>query len=135
MKLTMCRGLPGSGKSTWAASQITDSVVEVNRDNIRVLLGFDNTKGFNTAQETYVRVLRDGQIAEALRAGKSVISSDLNIHPRNERELRRTAEFFGAEFEIKDFPTSVEECVRRDAKRPHPVGERVIRDWDSMWRR
>ena len=36
------------------------------------------------------------------------------------------------EIEFKDFFISLEECIRRDATRPNPIGEKVIRD---TWRR
>lgn len=36
------------------------------------------------------------------------------------------------EIEFKDFFTPLEECIRRDAARPNPIGEKVIRD---TWRK
>lgn len=123
IKFTMCQGLPGSGKSTWAQSQIDDNTVEVNCEEIRKELGLSS---WAKESEWFVRRTRNERLKKALKEGKSVISSDLNFNPHNEIEFREMAIKFGAEFEIKVFDTPVEECIRRDALRTTPVGSKEI---------
>ena len=36
------------------------------------------------------------------------------------------------DLEFKDFWTPVEECIRRDASRPNPIGEKVIKEQLSV---
>lgn len=124
-KLIMTRGLPGSGKSTWAAQ--VDAVV-VNKDNIRAELALTGWE-WSPQNESTVILRRDQLIIAALKRGEDVISSDCNFGQKHERALRGIADECGAEFEIKDFthvPLAV--CVERDGQREvGKVGEKVIR--------
>ena len=114
-KLIMCKGLPGSGKSTWAKAQ--DGYVRVNKDDIRIKLGMSRA-GFKREQEFAVIDHRDHLISEALKAGVTVISDDTNFGKKHEPALRALAKKFGAEFEVKDFTdVPVETCIERDALR------------------
>lgn len=135
-KLIMCKGLPGSGKSTWAKQQVSlDSVkaktaaeltvARVNKDDIRKRMG----QPWSQKLEQEVVRERDALIHRAFNNGYTlVISDDTNFASRHERKLREIATFYGAEFEIKDFTdVPLEECIRRDAAREEPVGEAVIR--------
>src|SRR5688572_12436041 len=128
-KLTMCKGLPGSGKSTFARNQeltSTYTTIVVNKDSIR------NSLGEPWSREVEKKVLntRDYLIDTALKAGKDVISDDTNLAPKHEHCLRNLAKKHGAQFIIKEFDTPLEECIRRDALRPDAerVGEKVIID-------
>ena len=125
----MCRGLPASGKSTWARQQVEacgGEVVSVSKDAIRLHFFGDR---FQIGNETAVILERDRQIIHALNAGKSVISEDTNLSPDHQRQLRIIARRFRATFQIKNFETSVDECIRRDSLREGGacVGEAAIR--------
>jgi len=119
-KLIMCRGLPASGKSTWAESQT--NVIIVDSDDIR-------RNGYSKEFEELVQVEKRNKIRRALQAGKTVISTDPNLLPRHERELRAIARKYKAQFEIKEFDTPLEECIRRDSLRERKVGELAIKYW------
>lgn len=133
-KLLMCKGLPGSGKSTWATAMLFNprplNGVRVNKDNIRKALG----KPWSRELEKEVIATRDRLIDEAFRQGvQLVISDDTNLAPKHERSLRQMAIKHAATFEVVDFTdVSPEVCIERDAQRPvdEQVGEKVI--WD-MW--
>lgn len=118
----MCRGLPGSGKSTWASTQ--KGYVIVDSDMIR-------RGNFDPKFEELVQIEKISRIRRALKEGNSVISTDPNLLPRHERALRALASRFKAEFEIKYFDVPVEECIKRDALREKKVGERAIRYWND----
>jgi predicted kinase len=129
--LTITRGLPGSGKTTWARQQ--GGHVRVNRDELRQMLhGGPLHTGW---AEVQVTLAQRAQIEALLRGGVNVICDDTNLRARVVRELADLAKLAGAEVVVRDFTdVSVDECVARDANRPEPerVGEDVIR---GMWQR
>lgn len=119
----MTKGLPGSGKSTWAKTQ---KAFRVNKDDLRQKLHGGVWSGKNEKQ---IIIERDTLIRMNLPF-TDVICDDTNFHPKHEARLREIAKECGAEFEIKDFTdVSVEECIKRDQSRTGSahVGEKVIR--------
>lgn len=119
----MCKGLPASGKSTWAKEQ---QAKRINKDDLRAM--FDNSK-WSSYNEKFVLKMRDLLIVEALLGGNNVIVDDTNLHPKHETRLKQLAKENKCGFEIKDFTdVPVEECIKRDLKRSNSVGEKVIRD-------
>lgn len=135
----MCQGLPGSGKSTWADSQVEAGeghIIKVEMDVIRGIRGIDHSKGFDPESEKLVFSDRNSMIRHALSRGKTVISSDLNITPVHEAFYRKLCDEFGATFEIKVFDTPIEECIRRDSLRSgnKKVGQEVIESWQERWK-
>lgn len=113
MKLTVCQGLPGSGKSTWASAQ---NVVVVNKDDIRVQLKQDQGWEWSREGEKMVVDIRDAKIMLALAGGHDVISSDTNFG-KHVGHLKLLAQKAGAEFEIQRFDVPLDECIRRNAQR------------------
>jgi len=127
-KLIMTKGLPASGKTTWAKSQIKQGghVKRVNKDDLRAMLDSSN---HNKLNEDFVLQTRDSIVAAALARGQTIIVDDTNFAPKHEETLRKIAAEYGATFSIKDFSdVPLEECLKRDAERPNPVGEAVIRE-------
>jgi predicted kinase len=129
--LTITRGLPGSGKTTWARQQ--GGHLRVNRDELRRMLhGAPLHTGW---AEVQVTLAQRAQIDALLRAGLNVISDDTNLRARVVRELAELARSAGAEVVVRDFTdVPVDECIARDVGRAEDerVGEDVIR---GMWRR
>ncbi len=73
------RGLPGSGKSTWAKQMVTEnpnSYKRINRDELRMMLDNGYTSNGN---EKFVKQVRDMLIVKALTDGKHVIVDDTNL--------------------------------------------------------
>jgi predicted kinase len=129
--LTITRGLPGSGKTTWARKQ--RGAVRVNRDDLRRML-HGGMIGLGWA-EVQVTVAQRALVEALLRAGVNVICDDTNLRSRYVRELAALGRACGAEVVYRDFTdVPVDECVARDAARqpPERVGEEAIR---SMWKR
>lgn len=129
MKLLMLKGLPGSGKSTWAKQFAADNPgwVRVNRDSLRSMIVY------RQKDEKFVCKLRDLIITEAFSKGKNVIVDDTNLNPKHEQTLKALAKSYGAEFEVKAFDTTIEDCIKNDLKRPDSVGERVIRQMHEQF--
>jgi predicted kinase len=128
MKLIMCKGLPGSGKSTWAKKLVQDdpSFVRVNRDDIRELMHCG--KPWSKDQEKVTVKVRDAMIKAGFKAGKNVVCDDTNLDPRVQRELFKIAQAHRAGFDVKDFTdVPLETCIERDAAREQTVGIAVIR--------
>jgi len=121
--LTMLKGLPASGKSTWAREflEFVDftGVAVVSKDEIR--------KTNPTFKEKDTVAMEDTLIREYLNRKLNVIVDDTNLNPFHEKRLRKIAEEFKTDFEIKEFDTPVNECITRDMARPNSVGEEVIR--------
>lgn len=133
--LTMTRGLPGSGKSTWAVAEVrrlgVGRAVRVNKDLLRTML-HDGVWTKNATEKQILKA-RDVLVSSFLETGVDVIVDDTNLAPRHGARLEQLATAAGATFVVRDFTdVSVDECVRRDLNRAVSVGEKVIKD---MWRR
>lgn len=127
--LIMLRGLPASGKTTWAKKQIAESpknsTKRVNKDDLRAML--DNGQ-WSKGNEEFVLLIRDYVIEKALLNGKHVIVDDTNLVDKHETRLRELAKCCNATFKIQDFTdVTLAECIERDKKRDNPVGYEVIR--------
>jgi len=123
--LTITRGLPGSGKTTWARTQ--RGAARVNRDDLRRLL-HGGLVGQGWA-EVQVSLAQRALVEALLTGGVNVICDDTNLRGSVVRELTELGLRCGAEVVIRDFtdvPLPV--CLERDAGRPESVGEEVIRD-------
>ena len=130
----MMRGLPGSGKSTYAKQLVAEApntYKRINRDDLRAM--FDNehrTQG----NEKFVKKVRDVLIIKALEEGKHVIVDDTNLSSTNETRVRQLVQEFNkahndtVQVEVVEINTPLQECIARDAKRAKPVGAKVIRD-------
>ncbi|WP_432835767.1 AAA family ATPase [Dactylosporangium sp. CA-092794] len=128
--LTITRGLPGSGKSTWARRQ--PGLVRVNRDELRRMLhgGRVDDPERRGRAEHEVTIAHHAAVEALLRAGADVVCDDTNLRGRVVREFAELAARCGAHFSVRDFTdVPLEECIRRDALRMGDghVGEEVIR--------
>tara|TARA_B110000211_G_scaffold233016_1_gene298114 strand:- start:964 stop:1854 length:891 start_codon:yes stop_codon:yes gene_type:complete len=132
-KVIITKGLPASGKSTYAKNLVKENVgmwKRVNKDDMRDMFDASvHSKG----NEKFLLRMRDHVILEALRSGKHVIIDDTNFEPRHEERIREIVAEYKAEsghevnVEVKFFDVNLEECIKRDKKRDNPVGEKVIR--------
>lgn len=131
LSLFMLQGLNGSGKTMYAKS-ITDhnpNTVRISKEDIRKELE-DTGWTWNRENEVKVLFIRDSQIIEALKSGKSVVVDDTNLSPHHAHRLRTIAIEHGAVFKITFLNTPIEECIRRDSYRSEDtkVGGQVIRN-------
>jgi predicted kinase len=133
-KVVMMRGLPGSGKSTYAKKLVAEApntYKRINRDDLRAM--FDNTH-FSKGNEKFVKQVRDVLIVKCLEEGKHVIVDDTNLSATNETRVRQLVQEFNkahndtVQVEVVEVNTPLEECIARDAKRPVPVGAKRIRE-------
>ena len=128
-KLTMTKGLPASGKSTWSNEQVLAAppghIVRITKDQLRAMLHSGiHSKG----TESHIVLARDSLVSTFLKSGVDVIVDDTNLVPFHEQRLREIAKKHQAEFHVQDFcHVPLEECIKRDALRSASVGEEVIR--------
>lgn len=127
------RGLPASGKTEWARKKLEElgsgKATRVNKDDLRAMMH----TGWSEWNEKQILTIRDYIVTESLLTGRHVIVDDTNLAPKHLRQLEEIAKANGARVEVVDFThVPVEECIRRDQKRPNYVGEKVIR---KMWKR
>lgn len=136
-KLIICRGIQGSGKSTWAKQWCHEDPkhrVRFNNDDIRNMLG----DYWVPDREKLVTEAKANMITFALITGYDVVVDNMNLNPKEDTWIRTLCtniekdKGIHIDIEYKDFFIPVEECIRRDAMRPNPIGEKVIKD---TWRR
>jgi broad-specificity NMP kinase len=110
--LILTRGLPGSGKTTWAKHMLQQNpgmFVHVSRDQIRLELKSEKTyDGYMLEREE-----RDRRIQISLEEGRSVILDETNLNIQNVEGLREKFETI-AEIQIKDFTNAdLDQCIGR----------------------
>lgn len=130
--LIMTRGLPASGKSTWAKAAVLENpngVKRINKDSLRHMV---HANAWSHKLEKDIIRARDTLIMLYLNDGYDVIVDDTNFGP-HEADLRQLAASLGAHFQIEEFDTPVQVCIERDLKRPaeEAVGKDVI---IRMWK-
>lgn len=133
-KILMLKGLPGSGKSTWAREFVRKNAdwKRINKDDLRAM--FDDSK-WSGKREQFVLATRDALINRCVTDGYNVIVDDTNLNPKHEAKIKELAKELGCEFETKFFDVTINECIKRDLSRPKSVGESVIRKMYNDWLR
>ena len=143
-QIILCRGIQGSGKSTWAKKWVLEDPehrVRFNNDDVRNMLG----KYWVPEREGLVASIRDNLIKRAMWSGYDIVIDNMNLNSREEGYFRRlidshnnpkgvTDNAYHEPYELvfKDFFIPLEECIARDALRPNPIGEKVIREtWNK----
>ena len=137
-KLILTRGIQGSGKSTWARKWVEEDPinrVRINNDDIRNMLG----KYWVVGREPLVSEMKQYVTQAAMDRGYNIVIDNMNLNPHEVKFWEKVVELnnedpdgYKYEIEFKDFFIPLEECIRRDAMRPNPIGEKVIRE---TWKR
>jgi predicted kinase len=126
------RGLPASGKSTYAKNILAQNPhtwKRLNKDELRAMLD-DSLHSY--PNEKFVERVRDMMLREALKEGKHVVIDDTNLSERAITRIRQVVDNYCAETEqkvqiqFKDMETTLEECLERDKTREKKVGDNVI---------
>lgn len=132
------KGLPGCGKSTFAAELIKREPgrwIRINRDDLRgMAVGPGNNphdRQYGKDREDLIRTFKEDATRQAIRAGYDVILDDTHLVPQTVKKIHTLAMSIGDVNVLeKAFNVSVADCVARDEKRTGfaRVGEKVIKD-------
>ena len=126
MKLIMMRGLPASGKSTYAKELMAKdgAYVRVNKDLLREMMHFGT---YSPTNESLIKAAEVEIVEMALSMGQTVIVDDTNLGQKYEDQWKHLAELWEVPFEIYDLHVLVSDCIQRDSERNNSVGADVIR--------
>jgi predicted kinase len=124
-EIIFCKGLPGSGKSTWAKGFCLNNptFVRINKDDVRIMLG--NLPYSKKFEDSVLDVERRIGLA-IIENGLSLIVDDTNFAPKHEKYWSIIAATRGIGFGVMEFHTPLEECIERDSEREKSVGKAVI---------
>ena len=130
-KLILCRGIQGSGKTTWAKQWVLEDPehrVRFNNDDIRNMLG----KYWVPSRENLVSDIKKDFMVSAMEFGYDIVIDNMNLNPKEveyyENLVDSTSGYMNCySLEYKDFFMPLEVCIGRDSKRENPIGEEVIR--------
>ena len=136
VKLVICKGIPGSGKSTWARSMVDSDPTwkRVNRDDLRAILGYGDGK-FDPKVEKIVVKTEEFLVQSLTEKGYNVIVDDTNVNPKTLETWKTFGKNLGLDVEEKLFDTPLEECIKRNNLRTGKakVPEFVIKQmWEKL---
>lgn len=136
-RIILTRGIPASGKSTWAKQEVLkdpEHSIRIDRDDLRNMSG----KYWVPAREHYIKACKDIILISAMNFQfDTIIIDEMNLNPKESGELKGEIAMVNDAFkggqdkcvvEIKDFTNvPLDVCLERDSKRENPIGENVIR--------
>lgn len=132
-KIILCRGIQGSGKTTWAKQYCKEhpNTIRVNRGDIRQMFSQKWSKELEQIViDTELRAI-DNALYEEMDVVVDDVSN-LNKYTvdkiwdivRKYQQMRSISDY-GIIYQ--DFFIPLQDCIERDSKRPNPIGEEVIR--------
>lgn len=138
LKAIITVGISGSGKTTFAEElcRKDKSFININRDDLRFsLTGARHWGEYNFGKNTEDLITNSQEWIAfcAYRKGKNIILSDTNLNPNFRKHWEGFLKDLGFEVEIKDFPVTVEEAIKRDQQRTRSVGYSVIHKQWKQW--
>lgn len=126
-KVILTKGLPGSGKSTWAKELLKsnpNAYKRINNDDLRKM--FDNMQ-YSQDMEKFIKKAVDVLVLLALEEGKHVILDNTHL---SENSINRIKELVKGKAEViiedKFLDVPLEICIKNDLKRLESVGKDVI---------
>ena len=126
-KVILTKGLPGSGKSTWAKELLKsnpNAYKRINNDDLRKM--FDNIQ-FSHDMENFIKKAVDSLVLLALEEGKHVILDNTHL---SDKPVNRIKELVKGKAEViiedKFLNVPLETCIKNDLKRLESVGKDVI---------
>ena len=140
-EIIILKGIPASGKSTWAKDMLHKNpgkYKRLNKDDFRGML--DNSK-WSPENEKFVTDLRDHIVAHSLKNDLSIIVDDTNLNTKHENKIHDIAQHYAntsqnpVSFQVKWFHIEKKEAIERDKGRigNAQVGVKVIEDMFSSY--
>jgi predicted kinase len=138
-KIILTRGLPASGKSTWAKKWVAEDDthrVRINFDDIRNMMGpYKNEFWENPGKKKILVDMYISFINNAMLHNFDIVIDNMNLSDRYFNQVEDLVKMFNYtsteyqyNIEFKDFlDISVDECIARDSFRSNPIGEKAIK--------
>lgn len=135
--LTILRGLPGSGKSTWAAAH-ADKAAIINLDALRRMASGSLKAWHARVSREDTQTIVDAahlMVDRFLSENRNVIMDAQNLDPRGCDQLARIAARHGATVEYRTFRLPLDTLLERNRTRPEPdrVPESYLRGQYAKW--
>lgn len=122
--LLMLKGLPASGKSTYAKKLVDEkNYFRVNKDDLRLMINNDN---WTSKKEKSIIKARNALIRIGLESGRNVVVDDTNFYKVHHDDLKAIAQEMKASFKVEFIDKPLEQCIADDLKRTRSVGKDVI---------
>lgn len=143
-RIILTRGIPASGKSTWAKQEVLkdpEHSIRINRDDLRNMCG----KYWVPTREYYIEACKGLILLSAMNFQfDTIIIDEMNLNPKESRNLKGEIAMINDTFkggkdkyvvEIKDFTNvPLDVCLERDSKRENPIGEDIIKSIFNKYR-
>lgn len=131
-KLILTRGVPGSGKSTWAKEWVRedpDNRVRVNRDDLRNMLYAATETRLGYAQEENVTAVERSIATIALNSGKDVVVDAMNLRDKWVKGWYT----LGYPVDFIDFEVTLDTALVLNGLRPNRLPDEVVkRIWSTL---
>lgn len=143
-RIILTRGIPASGKSTWAKQEVLkdpEHSIRINRDDLRNMC----SKYWVPTREYYIEACKGFILISAMNFQfDTIIIDEMNLNPKESRNLKGEIAMINDTFkggkdkyvvEIKDFTNvPLDVCLERDSKRENPIGEDIIKSIFNKYR-
>lgn len=125
-------GIPGSGKTTFARRHL-GWALRISLDDIRLMLtGVPYDSRVESQVVAIGHAALEAALAGAYAWNRDILFDATNVTRERRRQYLRLAERYRLPAVAVYVPVEVEEAVRRDRARLHPVGEEVVRRYQAL---
>jgi len=141
VSLVLMRGMPGSGKTSWAEAWVAEeplSRVRISRSDLRKMAHdgkYLSPIGKQKGTESMIIAMRDAMIRQLLKMGYSVVVDDTNLSPKHVQHFKRLAyEALIPSFVIQDHRNvPFDTCQSNNRRKPTPLPEEaMVRFYEIM---
>lgn len=127
--IILTKGIPASGKTTWALNEIKRNPGQYKRVNKDLLREMIDGGLYTEKNERFILRVRDNIVETSLAKEYDVIVDDTNFGDKHWCAMCDIAKNIGDVQVIeKYFDISLNEAIKRNSERLNPVPENVIRD-------
>lgn len=127
-KIIITRGIPASGKSTWAIKFVSENpdYIRVSRDDFRTML---NNYQWSNEIEKLVNKMRNDTIISSLKSGYNVVIDETSCSKDSFKQLISLLSKHKIECEVSEkyFYSTLEKSFERNSLRERKVPEDIIR--------
>jgi predicted kinase len=139
LKIILTRGLPASGKSTWAKKWVAEAEnyrVRINFDDIRNMMGpYNHDFWSHKGKKKILMDMFRSFVNNAMLYSFDIVIDNMNLSDSAVNQVKELVSTFNRncgdthyDIEFKDFlDIPVEECIERDSLRSNPIGEKAIK--------